>query len=291
MLAGFVNIFGEPNAGKSTLFNALLGNKLSIITRKAQTTRNRIKGFINKKNEYQIVLSDTPGILDPAYKLQQKMMDVVKNAYEDTDVGIILFDCKQPLSALDTIMESIQIKAPLILVINKIDLINQQNLQKMIEQVTATNKFQSIVPVSALKKINIDNILNEILKYLPESPAYFNDDEDNLSDLPMRFFISEIIREKIMELYEEEVPYHTNVSINEYKDKGNIIKIQADINVQRESQKIIIIGKNGLKIKQVGVLARKDIEEFVDNKVYLELFVKVNEKWRDNENVLSKIIF
>ena len=291
MLAGFVNIFGEPNAGKSTLFNALLGNKLSIITRKAQTTRNRIKGFINKKNEYQIVLSDTPGILDPAYKLQQKMMDVVKNAYEDTDVGIILFDCKQPLSALDTIMESIQIKAPLILVINKIDLINQQNLQKMIEQVTATNKFQSIVPVSALKKINIDNILNEILKYLPESPAYFNDDEDNLSDLPMRFFISEIIREKIMELYEEEVPYHTNVSINEYKDKGNIIRIQADINVQRESQKIIIIGKNGLKIKQVGVLARKDIEEFVDNKVYLELFVKVNEKWRDNENVLSKIIF
>ena len=290
MQAGFVNIFGKPNAGKSTLFNAILGNKLSIITNKAQTTRNRIKGFLNKKDEYQIILSDTPGILDPAYTLQTKMMEVIHNAYQDTDVCIILFDVKNPINELIEINEKIKLNAPKICVLNKIDLINNTQLNEKIQQIEQLQLFHRIIAISALQNKSIDILIKEMVQILPVHPPYYSQD-DELSDLPVRFFISEIIREKIFLLYQEEIPYHTNIEIESYKESPKIVKIKANIMVQRESQKIIIIGLKGAKIKQLGILARKDIEAFIQQNVYLELFVKVQENWRENEQVLSKIIF
>ncbi|MBS1591068.1 MAG: GTPase Era [Bacteroidetes bacterium] len=286
MKSGFVNIFGKPNAGKSTLLNALLGEKLAIVSHKVQTTRHRIKGFLNKPNEYQIVFSDTPGIIEAKYKLHEKMMDAVKNALEDADIALLIIDVNDDLNECDALFQSLKLKVPTILVLNKID--QAQNGKIALAESFFADKiyYKKIIKVSALHKHHLQKLLNAVIELLPEGLPFYN--EDDLSDLPTKFFVSELIREKIYELFEDEIPYHVAVMINEFKEKETLVKIQADIVVQRETQKAIIIGEKGKMIKQIGTLARKDIEQFIDRKVFLELFVKVKPKWRDNELQLKE---
>lgn len=287
MKVGFVNIFGKPNAGKSTLLNALIGEKMAIVSPKVQTTRHRIKAFLNEPEKYQIIFSDTPGIIDPKYKLHEKMMAQVKGALEDADVAILLFDIKENnFSEAHEIFTALRLKVPAIVVANKIDAVKPAVAQAAKEFFTKQAYCKNYIEISALQKAGTDKLLDLIISYLPEGFPYY--DEEDMSDMPTKFFVSEIIREKVYELFGDEIPYHTAVNVNEFKEKSTLIKIQADIIVQRESQKVIIIGDKGSMIKKIGMLARTDIEAFLQQKIFLELFVKVRPKWRDNETHLKE---
>lgn len=284
--SGFVNIFGAPNAGKSTLLNALLGERLVITSHKVQTTRHRIVGILTEPN-YQIVFSDTPGIIEPKYKLHQKMMLQVKSALEDADVAILMHDINEPIEEFQAIVDMLKLKVPAILLLNKIDTIKDKKvIEERIKLYAEKFPQYKVVGVSAQTRKNIDKILPLILQHLPEGMPYYPD--DSMSDRPVRFFVSELIRQQIYELYHEEIPYHAAVLIQSFEEKPNLNVIKAEIIVSRETQKVIIIGKGGSLIKQLGINARKAIEEFLGAKVHLELFVKVRPKWRDNENYLKE---
>jgi GTP-binding protein Era len=280
MRAGFVNIFGKPNAGKSTLLNALMGEKLAIVSHKVQTTRHRIKGILTEK-DYQIIISDTPGIIEPKYKLHEKMMQAVKGALEDADLAILLVDIYDNREECDAIFAALKLRVPAIVVINKVEKVDAAKKEEAIAFFKEKSYCKEVISISALTKLNIDGLLQTILTYIPEGEPFFN--TDDVSDLSTRFFVGEMIREKIYELYEDEIPYHATVLVQEYKEKQTLIKIGAEIIVQRETQKGILLGGGGKMIKKLGTEARKDIEKFVGQKVFLELFVKVRPKWRDNE--------
>ena len=283
--AGFVGIIGKPNVGKSTLMNRLVGEGLSIVTHKAQTTRHRIKGILNTE-DYQIVFSDTPGLLEPHYLLQEKMMDFVKATLEDADAVLFISDLSEAYMDEAIIDKLSAVKAPLIVVLNKIDLSTQDEINKLVHGWKKKLKPLAVIPVSALKKFNTEKIIEAIVELLPEAPPYFP--KDSLSDANERFFVSEIIREKIMLHYQQEIPYSTEVIVEAFKDEEKIVKIAATIFVERDSQKGILIGKAGEDIKRIGVEARIDIEKFLGKKVFLELFVKVEKEWRKNENKLRR---
>ncbi|MCK5730030.1 MAG: GTPase Era [Draconibacterium sp.] len=284
--AGFVNIIGNPNVGKSTIMNALVGEKLSIITKKMQTTRHRIKGIVSGE-DFQIVYSDTPGILKPNYKLQESMMKFVDSALVDADVILFVTDViEKPDKNPDYIEKVRKSNMPVIVLINKIDLSNQEAVTKMFDYWTEIFPGANIYPISALEKFNIEPIFDRILELLPEAPAFFPKDE--LTDKDERFFMQEIIREKILLHYQKEIPYSVEVEVEEFKEEARIIRISAIIYVSRDSQKGIIIGHQGKMIKRVGTEARKDAEEFFDKKIFLELFVKVAKEWRSQGNQLKK---
>ncbi len=284
--AGFVNIIGNPNAGKSTLMNALLGQKLSIITHKAQTTRHRIMGLANSE-DYQVVFSDTPGVLKPGYKLQEYMMRAVKSSLDDADLFIILSEIGKDFDH-EGILKQIQATGtPTMLLINKIDLSSQQVVADKCQQWKDRYPTFMVLPISALEKFNLDQVFNKILELLPESPPYFP--KDDLTDKPVRFFISEIVREKILMNYQKEIPYAVDVVVESFKEEKNLTSIRCIIYVARETQKGIIIGHQGSALKKVGAQARKEIEEFIDQKVFLELHVKVNKNWRDNDLQLRRL--
>jgi len=285
MKVGFVNIFGRPNAGKSTLLNALMGEKLAIVSSKVQTTRHRIKGILTEK-DYQIIFSDTPGIIEPKYKLHEKMMQAVKNALEDADVALLIVDVNENHEECDEIFSSLNLKVPAIVVINKIDRADKNKIEKTLQFFKEKKYCKDIITISATSGINKKGFLKPILQLLPEGDPFYAEDE--LTDLNTRFFVGEMIREKIFELIEDEIPYQTTVLVREYKEKSTLIKITADIIVQRESQKAIILGEKGSMIKKLGTLSRQQIEKFLQQKVFLELFVKVKDKWRDNELYLKE---
>ncbi|MCU0403127.1 MAG: GTPase Era [Chitinophagaceae bacterium] len=279
--SGFVSLFGKPNAGKSTLLNALVGEKMAIVSHKVQTTRHRIKAFLNHEH-YQIIFSDTPGIIEPKYKLHQKMMQQVKNALEDTDLALLLYDLTdKDLEAADQLFASLKLKVPAIVLCNKVDAVSEEAVKEALSFFSEKTYAREVLPVSALQKEGLGELLKIVLKYLPEGMPFY--DEEDLSDLPTKFFVGELIREKIFELYHEEIPYQATVLVQEFKEKSTLVKVQADIIVHRETQKFIIIGEKGKMIKQLGTEARKAIEEFIGQKVFLELFVKVRPKWRDDE--------
>lgn len=280
MKSGFVNIFGKPNAGKSTLLNALMGEKLAIVSPKVQTTRHRIKGILNAK-DYQVIFSDTPGIIEPKYKLHEKMMQAVKGSLEDADVALLIVDIKDNLEEADEIFSSLSLKVPSIVVLNKTDVVTNERIDEAVGFFSDKKYCKKVFIISALRNLGLQELLNEIISLLPEGEPFYTD--DNLSDLPMKFFVGELIREKIFYLYKEEIPYHTTVLVQQFKEKSTLTKITAEIIVQRETQKGIILGEKGKMIKELGTQARKEIEEFIGNKVFLELFVKVRPKWRDNE--------
>ena len=285
MKVGFVNIFGKPNAGKSTLLNALMGEKLAIVSHKVQTTRHRIKAILNEK-DYQIILSDTPGIIDPKYKLHEKMMQAVKGSLEDADVALLIADAWKAEESHE-IFQSLRLKAPAIVILNKADTIKEKDgIEKAKAFFEAQPYCKEVVVISALKNNGIDTLLQRILFYLPEGEPFY--DSDDISDMPTKFFVSELIREKVFQLFQEELPYHTTVLVQEFKEKATLIKITADIIVQRDTQKGIILGEGGSMIKKLGTLARKDIEEFLGSKVFLELYVKVQPKWRDSDLFLKE---
>ena len=286
MKAGFVNIFGKPNAGKSTLLNAIIGEKMAIVSHKVQTTRHRIKAILTEK-EYQIIFSDTPGIIEPKYKLHEKMMQAVKSSLEDADLALLMFDGTDDPEESHLIFEKLHLKVPAIVVINKIDSITDKTKLSAIQQFFEEKKYcKEVLLLSALKKTGVKELLERIITFLPEGAPFF--EVDDLSDMPTKFFVAELIREKIFELYHEELPYHSAVLIREFKEKTTLIKITADIIVQRETQKGIIIGEKGSMIKKLGTMARIDIEAFLGSKVFLELFVKVREKWRDSDLYLKE---
>lgn len=285
MKSGFVNIFGKPNAGKSTLLNALMKEKLAIVSSKVQTTRHRIKGILTDAN-YQIIFSDTPGIIEPKYKLHEKMMQAVKGSLEDADVALLIVDIKDDLQEADVIFSSLRLKVPTILLLNKTDVATVETVEKAVAFFKEKNYAKKIIEISALKNKGIDELLNTIVGLLPEGEPFYTD--DNLSDLPMKFFVAEMIREKIFYLFQDEIPYHSTVLVQEFKEKTTLTKISADIILQRETQKAIVLGQGGKMIKQLGTMARRDIEEFIGRKVFLELFVKVRPKWRDNELYLRE---
>ena len=286
MKAGFVNIFGKPNAGKSTLLNALLGEKLAIVSPKVQTTRHRIKGFVTEPGKYQIIFSDTPGIIEPRYKLQEKMMQSVKSALEDADVALLIADASDGVEENHNLFSSLRLKVPSIVVLNKTDKLGEKRISQAEEFYKQQSYCKKLVRISALQKTNIEELINAILEYLPEGEPFYP--EDDMTDLPTKFFVGEMVREKIFELFGDEIPYHTAVMVNEFKEKETLVKIQADIIVQRESQKGILLGEGGKMIKQLGTLARQDIEKFLQQKVFLQLFIKVRPKWRDNELQLKE---
>jgi GTPase len=284
--SGFVNILGNPNVGKSTIMNVLVGEKLSIISPKAQTTRHRIMGIVNGEN-FQIVYSDTPGILKPRYKLQETMMHSVNTALTDADLILYITDVTEHTAEeseyIDKIKESgIQV----IIAVNKIDLTNQGELEKIVESWHAAFPSSPVIPLSALNNFNLDALLNSILERLPLSPPYFP--KDQLTDKYERFFASEIIREKILFHYKKEIPYSVEIEIESFTEEKNIIRIRALIHVARDSQKGIIIGHNGNMLKRVGTEARKDMEDFFRKKIFLELYVKVTKDWRDKPTVLKR---
>jgi GTP-binding protein Era len=280
MKSGFVNLFGKPNAGKSTLLNALMGEKLAIVSHKVQTTRHRIKGILTNPN-YQMILSDTPGIIDPRYKLHEKMMDSVKQAVADTDLALLLLDGKDNLEENDQIFTGLHLKVPALVLINKSERMSEDEIAVVARFFKEKKYCTEVFAISALKKINTGFLLERIIHHLPEGEAFF--DGDDMTDRPVKFFVGEIIREKIFSLYEDEIPYHTAVLVQEFKEKETLTKIQADIIVQRETQKGILLGEGGKMIRQLGTEARKEIEAFIGRKIFLELFVKVRPKWRDNE--------
>tara|TARA_B100000424_G_scaffold265500_1_gene255221 strand:- start:317 stop:1192 length:876 start_codon:yes stop_codon:yes gene_type:complete len=284
--AGFINIIGSPNVGKSTLMNQILGEKLSIITSKKQTTRHRIMGIISE-DEYQMVFSDTPGIIDPAYKLHESMMQYVDEAIKDADVILFVTDIYEKIDTLKERIDLInKLSVPIILLLNKIDQSDQKSLESLVELWKENLPKAQILPISALHGLSIDFILPKIIEWLPVHPPYF--EKDQLTNRNMRFFIAEIIREKILLLYQKEVPYSCEVVVEEYKEDTDIIRIRSNIMVSRKSQKSILIGHQGKKIKQLGIDSRKDMEEFVGKRVHLELFVKVDEGWRDKTGKLKK---
>jgi GTPase len=286
MKAGFVNIFGKPNAGKSTLLNAFMGEKMAIVSHKVQTTRHRIKAILTNE-EYQIIFSDTPGIIDPKYKLHEKMMQAVKGSLEDADVALLIADARETVDESHEIFQKLKLKAPVIVVLNKIDQVKDAEELGRIKTFFESQTYcKEVVSISALKKDGVDELLQRILFYLPEGHPFY--EGDDISDMPVKFFVGELVREKIFQLYHEELPYHTTVVVQEYKEKTTLTKIRAEIIVQRDTQKGIILGEGGSMIKQLGTLARKDIEEFIGNKVFLELYVKVRPKWRDSEMFLKE---
>jgi len=282
--AGFVNIFGKPNAGKSTLLNALVGEKLAIISPKVQTTRHRITGIVTDPG-YQIVFSDTPGIIDPKYRLHEKMMGAVKSALEDADVALLIMDAKDNVEENLQLFDSLKLKVHCILVLNKSDLLKKEELAAVKARCEAWGKA-TVVTISAMQKVNIKVLLERIVALLPESEPFYP--EDTLTDKSTRFFVAEMIREKIFQLFEEEIPYHTTVVVSQFQEKQTLVKISAEIVVTRETQKAIILGEKGKSIRQLGTLARQDIEKFLGQKVFLELFVKVRNKWRDNDTYLKE---
>jgi GTP-binding protein Era len=283
--SGFIGIIGKPNVGKSTLMNQLIGEGLSIVTPKAQTTRHRIKGILNS-DDYQIVFSDTPGILEPNYLLQEKMMDFVKLTLEDADAVLFISDLSEAYMD-DSILERLKsISAPLIIIINKIDLSSQNEINKLVHGWKKKVNPYAVIPVSAKDKFNTEKIIDTVLELIPESPPFFP--KETISDANQRFFVSEIIREKIMLHYQQEIPYSSEVAVDKFIEEKNITKIAATIFVERDSQKGILIGKGGEDIKRVGTEARIDIEKFLGKKVFLELFVKVEKEWRRNENKLRR---
>jgi GTPase len=284
--AGFVNIIGNPNVGKSTIMNALVGEKISIITSKMQTTRHRIKGIVSG-DDFQIVYSDTPGILKPVYKLQETMLKFVDSALIDADVILYVTDVvENPEKNKDYIEKIRKSNVPVIVLLNKIDLSNQETVQKLWDYWTGIFPVAIVYPISALEKFNISPIFDRILELLPEGPAFFPKDE--LTDRNERFFMQEIIREKILLYYQKEVPYSVEINVEEFNEEENLIRIRAIIYVSRESQKGIIIGHKGEALKRVGSEARKDAEEFFDKKIFLELYVKVSKDWREKESQLKK---
>lgn len=284
--SGFVNIIGNPNVGKSTLMNALVGERLSIITSKAQTTRHRILGVVSG-DDFQIVYSDTPGILKPAYKLQESMMKFVTGAVSDADVILYVTDTVEQSDRSADILERIRTSGiPTLVVINKIDLTTPEALEALVERWHGILPEAEIVPVSARERFNIEGLFGKILEVLPEGPAFYP--KDTLTDKALRFFASEIIREKILRTYDKEIPYCCEIEIEFYKEEPAIDRIAATIYVSRESQKGIVIGHKGEKLKRVGQLAREDLEKFLDKKVFLQLFVKVSDDWRNNERQLRR---
>lgn len=284
--SGFVNIIGNPNVGKSTLMNALVGEKLSIITSKAQTTRHRIMGIVSG-DDFQIVYSDTPGILKPNYKLQESMMKFVTGALTDADVILYVTDTVEQSDRAGEIVEKIARSGiPTIVVINKIDLTTPEALEALVEKWHATLPEAQIVPASAKEKFNVEGLFKTILEQLPEGPAFYP--KDTLTDKTLRFFASEIIREKILRNYDKEIPYCCEIEIDSYKEEPAIDRIAATIYVSRDSQKGILIGHKGEKLKRVGQAAREDLEQFLEKKVFLQLFVKVNDDWRNNPRQLRR---
>lgn len=284
--SGFVNIIGSPNVGKSTLMNVLVGERLSIITSKAQTTRHRIMGIVNGE-DFQIVYSDTPGVLKPNYKLQESMMEFVNTALLDADIILFVTDIYEDIRIEEKVLEKIKnTKAHVLLLVNKIDLSTQEKLEEKVQYWKNEVPKAEVIPVSALEKFNVTYVFDRILALLPESPGFY--DKDQLTDKPERFFVSEIIREKILTNYKKEIPYSVEVVVEAFKDEGKIIKIRAEIMVVRDSQKGIIIGHQGKALKKVGTEARKDMEEFFQKQVFLELFVKVNKDWRDSDTQLKR---
>ena len=285
MKSGFVNIFGKPNAGKSTLLNALIGEKLAIVSHKVQTTRHRIKGILSTA-AYQIIFSDTPGIIEPKYKLHEKMMQAVKGSLEDADVALLITDINEAPEESHQIFSALKLKVPAIVVLNKADKVSEEQQNLVVDFYRKQPYCKDITILSALKKKGLDFLLKNILKLLPEGQPFY--EGDDLSDMPTKFFVGEMVREKIFQFFGDEIPYHTTVVVQEFKEKLTLIKIRAEIIVQRETQKGIILGNGGSMIKKIGTEARKDIETFLGSKVFLELFVKVRPKWRDNEMQLRE---
>lgn len=284
--AGFVNIIGNPNVGKSTLMNAFVGEKLSIITSKAQTTRHRILGIVNGE-DFQVVLSDTPGIIKPAYELQESMMGFVKSAFEDADVLIYMVEIgEQELKDEAFFNKITSSKIPVLLLLNKIDKSNQEQLESQVQVWAEKVPNAEIFPISALQGFNVKEVFNRIIDLLPESPAFYP--KDQLTDKPERFFINETIREKILIHYKKEIPYAVEIETEEFFEEENIIRIRSVIMVERETQKGIIIGHKGSALKRVGVEARKDLEAFFGKQIHLETYVKVNKNWRSNQNQLKR---
>ena len=283
--SGFVNIVGNPNVGKSTLMNALVGEKISIITSKAQTTRHRIMGIVNGE-DFQIVYSDTPGVLKPNYKLQESMLNFSTGALTDADIILYVTDVGESFDKNQSFLEKVKKQsAPVMLIINKIDLTNQEKLIELVEKWKEVLPDTEIIPISATNNFNLDHLLKRIKAQLPDSPPFF--EKDALTDKPARFFVTEIIREKILTNYDKEVPYSVEVVVESFKEDKKMIHINAVIYVERDSQKGIIIGQSGKMLKKVGTEARKDIESFFDKKVFLELYVKVEKDWRNKENKLK----
>jgi GTPase len=283
--AGYVNIIGKPNVGKSTLMNAMVGEKLSIITSKAQTTRHRIHGILNAP-DYQVIFSDTPGILDASYKLQETMLKAARSALVDADVLIYLTEIGEKPDPEDAFLQRMaKAKVPVLLVINKIDLSNQEQVRSTMEMWEEILPKAEKIPISALKKFNVDSIFHRILEHLPESPPYYP--KDALTDKSERFFVGEMIREKILLYYKQEIPYAVEVEIESFKEESKLIRIYAHIYVERESQKGILIGNEGKALKKVGRESRLDMETFFQKKVFLELRVKVKKDWRNNERFIK----
>ena len=284
--AGFVNIIGNPNVGKSTLMNAFVGEKLSIITSKAQTTRHRILGIVNGE-DFQVLFSDTPGIIKPAYELQESMMHFVKSAFEDADVLLYMVEIGEKELKDESFFNKItNSKIPVLLLLNKIDKSNQEQLEEQVQLWQGKVPNAEIIPISALEGFQVKEVLHRIIDLLPESPPFYP--KDQLTDKPERFFVNEAIREKILIHYKKEIPYAVEVDTEEFYEEEHIIRIRSVIMVERETQKGIIIGHKGSALKRVGVEARKDLEKFFAKQVHLELYVKVNKNWRSNRNQLKR---
>ncbi len=284
--AGFVNIIGNPNVGKSTLMNAFVGERLSIITSKAQTTRHRILGIVNGE-DFQVILSDTPGIIKPAYQLQESMMDFVKSAFEDADILVYMVEIgERELKDESFFNKIINADIPVLLLLNKIDKSNQEQLEEQVGLWKEKVPNAEIYPISALEGFNVSEVFSRIVELLPESPAFYP--KDSLTDKPERFFVNEIIREKILMHYKKEIPYSVEIDTEEFFEEENIIRMRSIIMVERDTQKGIIIGHKGNALKRVGVEARKDLEKFFGKQVHLELYVKVNKNWRSNDRQLRR---
>jgi GTP-binding protein Era len=284
--AGFVNIIGNPNVGKSTLMNAFVGEKLSIITSKAQTTRHRILGIVNG-DDFQLILSDTPGIIKPAYELQESMMDFVKSAFDDADVLIYMVEIgEQELKDEAFFKKITNSKIPVLLLLNKIDKSDQEQLENQVQLWSEKVSNAEIIPISALEGFNVTEVFNRIIELLPESPPFYP--KDQLTDKPERFFVNETIREKILMHYKKEIPYAVEIDTEEFFEEEDIIRMRSVIMVERDTQKGIIIGHKGTALKRVGVEARKDLEKFFGKQVHLELYVKVNKNWRSNQQQLKR---
>ncbi len=284
--AGFVNIIGNPNVGKSTLMNAFIGEKLSIITSKAQTTRHRILGIVNG-DDFQVVLSDTPGVIKPAYELQESMMDFVKSAFDDADVLIYMVEIGEKELKDEAFFKKItNSKIPVLLLLNKIDTSDQQQLEEQVQSWAIKVPNAEIFPISALEGFQVKEVFNRIIELLPESPPFYP--KDQLTDKPERFFVNETIREKILLHYKKEIPYAVEIDTEEFFEEENIIRMRSVIMVERDTQKGIIIGHKGSALKRVGIEARKDLEKFFGKQIHLELYVKVNKNWRTNTNQLKR---
>lgn len=283
--AGFVNIVGNPNVGKSTLMNTLVGERISIITSKAQTTRHRIMGIVNGE-DFQIVYSDTPGVLAPNYKLQESMLNFSNSALLDADILLYVTDTVEKMDKNESFLQKVQqVTIPVLVIINKIDLSDQAKLEQQVLELGKLLPNAEIIPISALRKFNVDYVLKRISEMLPESPPYF--EKDALTDKPARFFVTEIIREKILLYYQKEIPYSTEVVVESYEDTPNLVRISAVIYCERDTQKGILIGHGGQALKKTGTEARKDMENFLGKKVFLEMFVKVEKDWRNRDNKLK----